>query len=91
MFGKGKTKGTVQFSVKPDKGAKAVAVTGSFTNWKPVAMKRNANGRFYATVPVPSGTHEYKFIADGQWIADPDHKQVKANPFGTFNSLAIIA
>ncbi len=90
MFGKGKTKGTVQFSVKPPKGAKVVSVTGSFTNWKPVAMKRNANGRFYVTVPVPAGTHEYKFIADGQWIADPDHKLVKANPFGSVNSLAKI-
>ena len=49
-----------------------------------------------ATAPGPSrcalqpGEYEYKFVVDGQWVADPDNPRQKADPFGGFNSLVAI-
>lgn len=28
------------------------------------------------TVDLPEGTHEYKFIADGQWLHDPNRVSI---------------
>lgn len=82
--------GKTQFVARPSDGAKKVEVAASHTNWVPVAMKRRADGTYQATVTLPPGTHEYKFIVDGAWHADPDNKMVVPNPFGTANSLAMI-
>lgn len=87
MYGKSK-KGTVQFQVKaPGKKAQLV---GCFTSWKPVNMTQQKNGSFAVSVSLAPGTYEYKFLVDGQWVADPDHTARKPNSFGTENSVAIV-
>jgi|GEM_PF-2812769 len=50
--------------------AKSVAVTGSFTIWKPIPMHKNGN-YWEATVYIHSGKYEYSLIVDGKTIADP--------------------
>jgi peroxiredoxin/mono/diheme cytochrome c family protein len=49
--------------------AKSVALVGTFTDWKerPIAMTGpDAQGTYSATVVLGSGSHEYKFLIDGQ-------------------------
>lgn len=36
------------------------------------------------------GRHEYRFIADGEWIDDPNAKEIVSNPHGGFNSILIV-
>jgi type 1 glutamine amidotransferase len=36
---------------------------------------------------LPPGTFEYKFLVDGQWVADPRNERVCLNSFGTTNSI----
>ena len=91
MFAQGQKKGTTRFILKPDNGAKKVQVAGDFTNWRPVEMQKQKTGTYAATVPVPAGNHEYKFIVDGQWIVDPDNNAWALNPYGTLNSVAQIS
>ncbi len=43
---------------------------------------------FKASLRVPAGTHEYKFIVDGKWVEDPDNKIKTINAFGSANSVA---
>ncbi|MEI7835360.1 MAG: glycogen-binding domain-containing protein [Planctomycetota bacterium] len=82
--------GRTQFIARPAGGVTKVEVAGAHTNWMPVAMKRRADGTYQATVKLPPGAHEYKFVVDGAWHTDPDNKLVVPNPFGTVNSLAMI-
>ena len=89
MFKKGRKSGTVTFSVTPGNGASKVFVVGDFTNWQPVPMRRRS-GTFSASVPVPPGRHEYKFIVDGQWRTDPDNSDWVLNPYDSLNAIATV-
>ena len=90
MFGAGKKKGTVRFSIKPQKGVKSVKLAGSFNDWQPVAMRKQAGGQYVSNIEVETGVYEYKFIIDNEWQQDPDNPQCVWNRHGTLNSVAII-
>ena len=90
MFEKGRKEGTVRFAIRPNGGVKKVELVGSFNDWKPLAMRKQKDGAYVSQVTVPGGTHEYKFIVDGQWIVDPDNSAWAVNPYGTLNSVARI-
>jgi hypothetical protein len=87
MFEKSR-KGTVQFSITPPSGAVQVYLAGAFRAWQPVLMKKQKDGRFALELRLSPGKHEYKFLVDGKWMADPDHSQYAPNPYGSFNSVA---
>ena len=89
MFSKGSKKGTIRFSVRNGQVKKA-EVAGDFSGWRPVAMKKQ-KGEFVALVPAEPGSHQYKFLLDGQWMIDPDNDQVVPNDLGSYNSVAEIA
>jgi 1,4-alpha-glucan branching enzyme len=90
MYNKGRKKGTVRFSVQAGQQSQKAAVAGDFSQWKPKAMRRQKNGSFAATLAIPPGRHEYKFVLDGDWVHDADVPETILNRFGTFNSVAIV-
>ncbi len=90
MFRKNASKGTVVFSIRPAKPAKKVSLSASFNEWKPADCRKQKDGTYALTVKLPPGTYEYKFLVDDEWQVDPDNPAWKANPFGTFNSVARI-
>lgn len=90
MYGKGRKKGAVRFSVHANGGAKSVAVVGTFSDWKPVRMRKQKDGSFVANVEAQPGSYEYKFIIDGNWVVDPDNGAWALNPYGTLNSVAVV-
>jgi hypothetical protein len=55
--------------------AHTVSVVGDFNAWgaTPTPLESNGpGGAWAASVPMPSGRHEYAFIVDGKrWVADP--------------------
>ncbi len=63
-------------------------IAGDFTNWKPVAMQKKADGTLEAVLPVSAGVYEYKFLLDGRWVVDPDNSSFAISPIGTVNSVA---
>ena len=67
--------------------ASEVQLVGDFTDWeqKPIALKRQKDGCWKATVPLDPGTHQYRFIVDGQWRDDSACSQRATNPFGSQN------
>jgi 1,4-alpha-glucan branching enzyme len=91
MFAKGSSKGTVRFVVKPNNGAKSAQLAGEFNNWRPATMRRQKDGSFVAEVPLKAGAYQYKFVLDGQWLADPDNSQRVPNAYGTDNSVAHVS
>jgi 1,4-alpha-glucan branching enzyme len=81
----------ISFSLSaPD--ARNVKLAADFTGWEGDAreMKRQANGAWKATVTVPPGQHEYRFIVDGQWVDDPRCDVRKPNPFGGENCTRVV-
>ena len=75
--------------VQPDGDAGAVCIAGDFNGWKPEAMRRQKDGSFVRIVPLDRGSYEYKFLMDGDWTPDPDHRDWALNPHGTVNSVAV--
>lgn len=56
-----------------DPTARQVYLAGDFNNWDPTAlpMQRDDKGTWWVVVKLSPGRHEYKFVVDGQWTADP--------------------
>ncbi|MFN8208810.1 MAG: glycogen-binding domain-containing protein [Bacteroidales bacterium] len=54
--------------------ARQVVLTGTFNRWRTdeLLMEKTKDGWELRYI-LPAGTHEYKFIVDGQWITDPDN------------------
>ena len=52
--------------------ARRVEITGDFTNWKPLALTRAADGRWTTTLALPAGTHRINARVDnGSWVVPP--------------------
>jgi len=89
MVAHGRRKGEMTFIYNCLPGAKRVFLVGDFNEWSPEdkRMSRHKDGTFRARVSLAAGNYQYKFLADGRWVNDPDaHGQV-TNAFGTTNSV----
>lgn len=79
----------VVFTVRADPSSK-VSLAGSFNNWDPqgreMTDKKNA-GIYTATLFLPPGTYEYKFVINGTWCVDPECSEWVQNSLGTLNSV----
>jgi len=73
--------------------AKTVSLVGDFNAWgaQPVSLvPTGSNGTWSASVPLPSGRHEYAFIVDGQrWVADP-FAPTSSDEFNTNSSIITV-
>ena len=72
-------KSEVTFRYKPDVPAKTVALVGTFTGWKDKALPMvgpDAKGFYAAKVVLDPGSHEYKFLLDGdRYRHDPGNSE----------------
>jgi len=84
-----KKNGDVTFICDVAPEAKKVFLVGSFNEWDPNAkrMSKSKDGTFRAKIKLPPGKHEYKFVADGDWIQDPKAEEQVTNQLGTLNSV----
>jgi hypothetical protein len=75
-------------------GARSVHVVGSFNDWKPVSIPledRDHDGVWQAVAVLPTGTHEYMFVVDGErWVVDPLAGRFVEDGFGRVNSVLIV-
>lgn len=81
---------TVEFRLSMPQ-ARTVAVVGTFNNWdtKQTPMQKDGAG-WKATIPLAPGRYEYRFVADGQWLSDPNAKGSVGNDFGSTNSVLVV-
>ncbi|RPJ42882.1 MAG: hypothetical protein EHM19_09750, partial [Candidatus Latescibacterota bacterium] len=66
-----------------DPNAGAVSLAGAFNNWNAegTPLAKEGDGVWSVVVPLGEGKHEYKFVVDGQWFADPENP-VTAGEYG---------
>ena len=81
---------TVQFKLTVAQ-AEAVSVAGTFNGWdaRRTPLKKEPEG-WVATIRLPRGVYEYRFVVDGQWANDPGATQLTPNPFGTKNAVLTV-
>ena len=89
-----KSKGTrrVRFEFVADPGSE-VFVTGTFNGWNPDAKQLKntpGTGPYTATLMLPKGRHEYKFVVNGVWCIDPKCTDWAPNNFGSLNSVLVV-
>src|ERR1035438_8710783 len=78
------TKQTFRFSAP---AAVSVLLGGDFTHWQQrgIPMQKAKDGTWTATVTLPPGKHNYRFIVDGEWQDDPECTLRVPNPYGSQN------
>lgn len=80
------------FTFHAEKG-KSVYIAGDFNGWDPTAKKlayKVREGVYVTTINLTPGEHQYKFVIDGTWCADPENANAVANDQGTFNSVITV-
>jgi hypothetical protein len=82
----------VTFKLSAEQQAKVVRLAGNFTGWEQgaIVMKHARSGEWKADVSLEPGEYEYKFIADGNWLTDPQADAQKANASGITNSVKFV-
>jgi len=77
------------FQYMPPTTAQSVSVVGSFNQWdksaNPMVFQ---NGRWTATIELPTGEHAYKFVVNGtEYVSDPNAPTTGDDGFGGKNGL----
>jgi 1,4-alpha-glucan branching enzyme len=72
--------------------ARSAVVVGSFNDWdvSRTPMSLESGGPWKATVWLPAGRYEYRFVVDGEWMSDPSAKENVQNTFGSTNSVRVV-
>ena len=67
--------------------AMSVMLAGDFTHWhrQAVPMRKGTDGVWTAMVALLPGSHNYRFIVDGEWRDDPECSIRVPNPTGGQN------
>lgn len=87
--GQAKRNGDRVFRFQADPDVKQVFLAGEFNGWDPAALPMSKRaGMFVKRVALEPGEHPYKFLVDGQWMADPAADAQAPDGFGAMNSVA---
>jgi len=91
MEGTSKVTNGLLFTYKSRK-AVSVSISGDFSSWVPVSMKRGVNGVWYYFYSVESDEQvkdvKYKFYVDGIWTHDPHNPFQENDGMGSLLSLS---
>ncbi|HPR18589.1 MAG TPA: alpha-amylase family glycosyl hydrolase, partial [Candidatus Cloacimonadota bacterium] len=83
---------TIKFTyTPPTSGEHRIFLSGSFNSWKPDEIEMFADtGRYSAEIELQPGKYSYKFIVDGQWLADERADFFADDGKGGRNSVLIV-
>ncbi len=77
----------VKFAIEGTE-ANCVFVAGNFNDWNPKKNRlKYKDGQFAASVLLPRGRYEYKFVVDDNWCIDPQCPEWSTNDLGSLNSI----
>jgi hypothetical protein len=78
----------VTFYLRGYGNAREVLLAASFTNWQHGALRMtHTDSGWISVVRLGPGKYWYKFIADGNWMIDPDNSHGEYDPSGNLNSV----
>jgi len=79
----------ILFRLRAPKASK-VSIVGTFNDWRPGKMHLRGpdeEGYWYASLILPRGAHQYKFVVDDIWMIDPENPLMEEDGFGGTNSV----
>ena len=79
----------ILFKVEAPEDA-VVQIAGDFNEWVPESLDfTESQGRplWHKTISLRPGSYAYKYLVDGQWIADPGNESTVEDAYGGVNSL----
>ncbi len=80
----------VKFELHADPGSR-VFVAGDFNDWSPETRQlKEKDGVYSATMMLPAGQYQYKFIVNGAWCVDPECEDWMPNDQGSLNSVVTV-
>ena len=71
-------------------GVSQVFLAGTFNRWQPaIPLESKGDGWWIATVTLPPGEYQFRYLADGQWFTDYAAQGIE--PFkGSWNSILVV-
>jgi len=80
----------VKFEVQAEAGSE-VYVAGTFNSWNGKQNRlKEKSGVYTATLLLPKGKHEYKFVINAVWCVDPKCQEWVPNDQGSLNSIVTV-
>jgi 1,4-alpha-glucan branching enzyme len=80
--------GMTRVFFRTNKNYQRVFLSGTFNLWSTgVTPMRRIDGGWEAVLDLIPGKHEYKFIADGKWLPDPDNNRRIDDGMNGYNSV----
>ena len=82
----------VRFQLTTEPGSQ-VFVAGTFNAWDATKHPLSATPDsvlHQATLEIPPGRHEYKFVVNGEWRMDPECTDWAPNGHGSLNNVLMI-
>jgi hypothetical protein len=78
----------VLFTLDQYSQTRRVYLAGSFNDWRPdeLEMTKTAKG-WQLPLYLADGTHTYRFVVGGQWMADPANPEKFPNEYNDYNSV----
>lgn len=70
--------------------ASAVSVSGDFSGWEPVPMRR-VGGAWQVRIPIEAGLYHFGFTVDGEWHVPEDAPGRVTDEFGRRNATLVVA
>jgi len=85
----------VVFNFQPGGHPKKVFLAGNFNGWNPadanyLLKDDDGDGIYSITVKLAPGTYQYKFVADGSWIKDPESMGQLPDGYGGMNGTVTV-
>ena len=80
--------GLARFILPGFERAKRAFLSGSFNDWSTLkGLMKKTDGGWILDIKLDAGAYEYKFIADGRWMDDPNNLQHVNDGAGNVNSV----
>lgn len=83
------TSGLVEFRWTGKGNERDLQLAGSFSNWKPLPMRRTPKGHHVLSLELPPGLHSYKFLVDQRWQHEPSQPTIQT-ALGYINNWRIV-
>lgn len=83
--------GGIEFTYQAS-GAGSVTLAGTFNGWNAddFPLTADGQGNWVIVKELGPGMHEYKFVVDGNWLADPENPDTQSDPYGGVNSVVTV-
>jgi hypothetical protein len=80
--------GLTRFILPGFERSKRVFLSGNFNDWSTLkGLMKKTDGGWMLDIKLDAGVYEYKYIADGRWMTDPNNLQRVEDGAGNVNSV----